>query len=281
MNKIIELIAPNIDEFGIIASRDKGDSPLDCSDTVFTAYIWRRLGLITGDELKEVLNRFNSVVPKLMILDNEDPRFYGLCRRHCDTTRWYGDWNRFSRDQGHFILGLALSNNVKALDAFMKSWRRRLYLWTTNTLGNSDTTTARKLPDGTGPGFWAYAIRCKLLSGTFSQRMVVGPYKIIIPLLTALDLSLVIDSLVRVYWHGKDKNETDSRNHLKALGLSKLVGDTFLAKLARKLYKNMPIKFPNRPGTGPEQEVDDYFKSNGGVVGLAELWKPVIAWILE
>lgn len=277
MNRFLKAVQPNIDKFGIIAQidGDGGDSILAEADLVFCAYI-ETAKLMTGDDSNrfagvEVLVRFNTLVSQFIILDKSHKPSYGLLRRHPDLSRWYSHWDRGSRDQGHSIIAMALVA-PEALDAYISNWLRRLFLFTTNTLGNGEAATQPKLPDFTGPGFWAYAIRCRMLTGRSNWLR---------PLLTVLDLSLVANSLIRVYWHGRDPGETDSRNHLKALGLSKLVGSTFLAKLARKLYKNMPIKFPDRPGTGPEQEVDDYFKSNGGVAGLAELWKPAIAWILE
>jgi hypothetical protein len=289
-----ELLKPNVDEFGILASSDKGDSPLDYADACFTTYMQFNLGIISKDEMDEVFNQFRTAIPKMMILDNPDPKFYGLARRHCDTTRWFGQYNRMSRDQMHWMLGLALVNKT-AFDAFTSNWSRRAFLFGTNTQGNSDFDNKVKLPDVTLFGMWAYFIRCRAISKNSDLS------KLLRLALEILDLSLVANSLIRVYIHGKDRNETDSRNILKQLGLAKLISDTWCAKLARLIYKKMPIKFTERLqakvelgedgspivilnmdyATGAQQEVDDYFNSNGGVSGLAILWKPVVKWILS
>jgi hypothetical protein len=273
---VLDLVKPNIDKFGFLAQSDgdAGDSVLHETDLVFCATVQAQLGQISGREREEIYTRFMSLVPQVMILDNHDPKFYGLARRHPDLTKWYSHWDRMSRDQSHFIIALAMSGDTEAFSAFMANWRRRAYLFTTNTLGNSETATKRKLPDVTLFGFWAIAIRSGLILKSKKASLLK-------PLLWLFDLSLLANSLIRVYYYGHDKNETDSRNHIKAMGLSKLVADTWGAKLSRWLYARMPIKFPDRPGTGAQQEVDDYFNSNGGVRGLAVLYKPVVEWILS
>lgn len=268
------LIQPNIDEFGILASRDKGDSPLDLADALFCSHILNMLGEVSEASHTKMLMYFRDCMDQMIILADPTDRFYGMARRHPDARHWYGQYNRMSRDQMHWMIALALADET-AFRAFIHNWSRRAFLFGTNTQGNSDFDNKIKLPDFTGPGLWAYSIRCIAIS-----KGAPVP-KWLKPVLTLMDLEMLANSLIRVYWYGKDRNETDSRNHLKAMGLAKLVGDTWMAKLARRIYQNMPVKFPDRPGSGPQQEIDDYFNSNGGVSGLAILWAPVVKWILD
>lgn len=300
-NKFLDAIQSNIDSFGVISqlNGDGSGTLLHEADLVFCSYIsGMKLNDSFGDTMG-VIERFRIIVPRFIILDKSHSPSYGLFRRHPDLTKWYSHWDRGSADQMHAMIAMALVESKvhesHSFGALISNWRRHGYLFTTNTLGNSEMTTQRKVPDFTLARFWAYAIRCSAIS----KQAPVSKW--LRPILELFDLSLVANSLIRVYIHGKDRNETDSRNHLKAMGLAKLKGDTWMAKLARRIYRNMPIKFPERLGAakqyaldtlprafkhifyyeGAQQEIDDYFNSNGGVSGLATLWAPVVKWILD
>ena len=97
----------------------------------------------------------------------------GLMRRHPDETKWYSDWDRMSRDQSIPLL-ISLFNYKLMLTckAVFISHLKRGLLFATNTRRNGSTKEndgelygnkfrdyRKKIPDLTGPTFWAIYIR--------------------------------------------------------------------------------------------------------------------------
>lgn len=86
----------------------------------------------------------------------------GIPRRHPDTTKWYGQPDRFSRDQLIPLIcaGIVLQHHV-TIDVIFNAHRRRNFLTAWNTKKNGVMETPDKFPDITGPEVWALWIRYK------------------------------------------------------------------------------------------------------------------------
>jgi hypothetical protein len=155
-------------------------------------------------------------------------------RRHPDTTKWYSELNRFSRDQfAPRVILSALLNHTSILKDYFKAHLKHLLLFTWNTRHNwvypeghpnyNPNETLKysqwKLPDLTGPEFWGFYIRgfrCKLLY----------------PLLILSDLETLLSAIVKRF----DK-DPDINNCLAACLLAKKVMPTGLGHLAYLVIK--------------------------------------------
>lgn len=86
----------------------------------------------------------------------------GIPRRHPDTSKWYGQPDRFSRDQLIPLIctGIVMHHLV-TIDVIFDSHRKRNFLTAWNTKKNGQMDTPDKFPDITGPEIWALWIRYK------------------------------------------------------------------------------------------------------------------------
>lgn len=82
----------------------------------------------------------------------------GVPLRHPDTTKWYGQPDRFSRDQLIPIL-CSLFNVKPRLNMFYLAHKKRWFLAAWNTRGNGAIDMPWKFPDVCGPEVWALWIR--------------------------------------------------------------------------------------------------------------------------
>lgn len=178
--------------------------------------------------------RFGPVLSRLMVkahlLDGN-----GVVRRHNDESKWYSDWDRGSRDQyTPLLIMLGLARDEYDLTKLFKSHARRLFLCATNTRRNfvyaSEAETiaknppdsgvvwdySRKVPDLTGPEYWALYIR------GFEAKLLY-------PLLYLFDIQTLLGSIVLRF----QKNKDDVINHALTLEYAKARMDTFIMKLAR------------------------------------------------
>lgn len=83
-------------------------------------------------------------------------------RRHPDQSRWYGQEDRFSRDQLIPIIcaGIRLGTNT-AVEIIFNWHRGRYFLTAWNTRKNGAFDVPDKTPDPTGPEIWALWLRYK------------------------------------------------------------------------------------------------------------------------
>jgi hypothetical protein len=115
--------------------------------------------------------------------------------RHPDTTRWYGQPDRFSRDQ--LIPAICMGTvRYSAIFPIFQAHKKRFFLTAWNTKKNGEMNAPKKWPDFTGPEVWALWIRYKKPRWA---RFV----------LWALDLELLFSSIV---WKFRSSNVT--RNHM-------------------------------------------------------------------
>lgn len=118
--------------------------------------------------------------------------------RHPDTTKWYGQEDRFSRDQLIPIICAGVHSGAWPVNTIYRWHRRRWFLTAWNTRGNGALDMPKKFPDITGPEVWALWIRFKR---PWWARLI----------LCFLDLETMIGSIV---WRFQPKSNRLTRNHM-------------------------------------------------------------------
>lgn len=144
----------------------------------------------------------------------------GRPRRHPSKSVWYGQPDRFSRDQLIPIICAAVrwgpEHNQWSRD-FFKAHKRRWFLTAWNTRKNGAMDAARKFPDLTGPEVWALWVRA---------------YRVwwLRPVLGILDLELLVGA---ISWRWRESNVT--RNHLLVSIACRKHWPTFISRLAWRI----------------------------------------------
>ena len=174
-----------------------------------------------------------------MLQQFHHPTWKGLLRRHPDESKWYGDWNRASRDQTvPYLILLGETRNYRLLAWYFFMHMLRGFLFTTNTRKNHVYKTWEdhiakstsdvawnyrwKLPDFTGPEFFNLYIRA-----------LPKPLRILLyPVLLVGDLETLIGSLVKKYF---TQDDDDIINHTLVLINAERNTPTFLSWLAKKV----------------------------------------------
>lgn len=262
---LLKKVESNLDIWGFIAQLDSdgGDSAQREGMFIAAASYYHKRGWISTEEYMHLKWRFLNNAS--LLISN-----CGLIRRHPDTSKWYGDWDRGSRDQYHFVIGASLAQTGYAKKIF-RGFAFRGFLLCTNLRDNS-TPGKVKLPDFTGPQFIGVLIRCL---PKWAQALLK-------PVLHVLDLSLVIQSLIWVYYFGNKREESDILNHLQTLLFAEANSPTFSSRLAARILRKLPkwegIISDNRNAV--QQRLDDYFNSHGGVSGLAVIYEPIVKEVI-
>lgn len=137
--------------------------------------------------------------------------------RHPDKSKWYGQPDRFSRDQLIPIL-CDLAMNSSVIPRLRTSHKSRYYLTAWNTRKNGVMDAPKKFPDFTGPEVWALWLR------------VYKPWwaRLVLPF---LDLELLLSA---IHWRFFRKDRV-TRNHM----LSLLACNKVLPNLVTKLAYNI------------------------------------------
>lgn len=193
-------LAPFIDRFGVITQSQNNGA--DGGDSLN-----RSCAFILSQKYQ-----YETVEPWMHML----PAFYhptwkGLLRRHPDESKWYGSWNRASRDQTiPYIILLGETKQYGLLAWYFFMHMLRGLLFTTNTRRNfqypmleehlaKSTPDVKwdyswKVPDLTALEFWALYIRA-----------LPKPLRILLyPVLTILDIETFIGALVKRFITPKD-----------------------------------------------------------------------------
>lgn len=285
-----------VDAYGLIAQapphRDGGDTA-QREGMYISGLHWAGIQRdVRGLKLRESYKR---VVAKLMR--------YGNGRRHSDENKWYGDWNRFSRDQAiAFLIGMFnVHLYVDALKFFLRHLTRGL-LFMTNTRHNFQYKTKEehllkstpdvewdyswKLPDLTGPEFWNIYLRgfspiwlpIWLVIGfiyNFSLLEFAYPYL----LMCLFDVEMLLSSIVKVCWYARTPSNDDDSNHIMVLLFSKRF-TTPISFLARKIYRLRPRSAAPEVGYqstfGPQCALDSYFRKEKGDAPINEVYRPIL-----
>lgn len=135
-----------------------------------------------------------SISPSLLPWTNE---LGGRPLRHPDTTKWYGQSDRFSRDQLIPIICAAVRDWSFRYDDLFSAHRKRRFFTAWNTRSNGSMDASIQKPDFTGPRVWALWIRYKRPKWA---RLV----------LWILDLESLISALHWRFW----REDRVCRNHM-------------------------------------------------------------------
>lgn len=140
--------------------------------------------------------------------------------RHPDTYKWYGQPDRFSRDQLIPAMCAQLTTAYRALSVskLYSSHKTKLFLTAWNTKGNGAMEMPEKFPDITGPEIWALWLR------------VLKPWwaRLILPF---LDIETLINSLL---WRFSRKDNV-CRNHMLVCLMIQKYSPTITGWLAYKI----------------------------------------------
>jgi len=148
--------------------------------------------------------------------------------RHPDKTKWYGQGDRFSRDQliavlcgfamndaGWFYREYGYISGLWFRRELFKAHKRRWFLTAWNTKGNGEIDAKKKTPDITGPEVWGLWIR---IFKPWWGRLVLWFF----------DLETLFGS---IHWRYFRKGNV-CRNHMLVAIVSTTVKPTFVSRLA-------------------------------------------------
>lgn len=130
------------------------------------------------------------------------PWLPGIHRRHPDETKWYSQWNRMSRDQTvPLLIACAEYDMPMYAVRYILGHLTRLFLFTTNIIDNGIMTGPYKIPDPTGPDFWALEIR--------ALPLILG--LLCYPLLLVFDLYSLFSAVFLRFFN---RSQNDVINHV-------------------------------------------------------------------
>jgi hypothetical protein len=121
--------------------------------------------------------------------------------RHPDRSKWYGQADRFSRDQFIPILCSYVGQPITPEVRFIfRLHKENCFVWAWNTKKNGVMDTPYKTPDITGPEVWA-----------LWARVMGGPWwlKVLLPI---LDLETLVGSILWRWF--QPKTNRVCRNHM-------------------------------------------------------------------
>lgn len=221
-----------------LRNRDGGDSFNRAGLFFFAIACYEKLDLDTRPYQRPYLdfNRWlmNTLSLCVSLVD-------GRIRRHPDESKWYGDWDRGSRDQLRTMihaLGMWHTRGANLwLDRMLAPLRRNWFLLSTNTYRNwvykdrklhekispdVEHQTKPKIPDYIGPfsSVWAAIIRAKKIKWLY-------------PLLLILDIKLLLNSFHKFYLSDDD----DVINHIQSLIHAAFQFETPFSFMARFILK--------------------------------------------
>lgn len=229
-----------IDSYGLIVQDLNGYSKGDAGDSAHkTSHLEIALNLM--DESS------HPSFQKLVDVQKATPFV-----RHPDTSKWYSQTNRMSRDQSYpYIIALALAGRFKDLFHFFIRHALHGFLFTWNTYPNyvmpGEAGYKKKLPDLTLFEFFNIYIRGFRLFPLY-------------PLLLLGDLEMLISCLIKRF-----DSDKDVCNSLASVLLAKEIMPTPLSYLARKILK--PVA---------QKKLDDYFREDWMEPPINEFYRPIV-----
>ncbi len=166
---------------------------------------------------------FNILALDGSVHPNTNSSFYftgGRPIRHPDNTKWWGQIDRYSRDQLIPLLSWAAIKDQKDRIAIQKLFASHLehglcFAW--NTRGNGEMDMPWKLPDITALEIWSLWLR---IYKPFGYRAI----------LWLLDIEILVNSFI---W--KSREDRVTRNHMLSHIASKLVSPTWVSRLSYKM----------------------------------------------
>lgn len=222
------------------------------------------MGLCDDAEYYFAFERYNRILDLVA-----DPKHRGLIRRYPDTSVWEGQSDRLSRDQATTNVISMGFTSPRRLKAFFKAHLKySLGFFMNNTHDNGlmpdDIGYVWKFPDLTLIGFWSLYIRA---------------FMRFTPLLWVFDLSLVLNSLLKVHVYAvENSSNSDDLSHIAALLQSELRAPTPLSRLAMRIYSHRPYPKlkPGQTASNPAQAcLIAYFRGDDPGPKLEEVFEPV------
>lgn len=172
----------------------------------------------------------------------------GLPLRHPDTTKWYGQPDRFSRDQLIPMICSAIAGQHIRGYRFYNAHKKRLFLTTWNTKGNGSIDMPTKMPDICGPEIWGLWIRFKK---PWWARLV----------LCALDLQTLIGA-IQWRWFASSTNRV-TRNHMLVCIIHRRYMPTLASRLSNLIndYSDLISRWRAHCDAVGEYPTADLFES--------------------
>lgn len=184
------------------------------------------------------------------------PYLPGIHRRHPDPTKWYSQWNRMSRDQTvPLLIACGVYNEYSYSFKYILGHIFRLMLFTTNVVDNGIMTGPLKIPDLTGPDFWALEIRA----------LPIPICILLYPLLLVFDLYSLF-SAIFLRWFNTSQN--DVINH---------------CMMSIHNQRRMPTPFSYltnilNSARDLQQRLDNFFGSDPAQIKFNDILKP---WLIK
>lgn len=301
MLKLFKNIERCVDSFGLVAQ--KPESGADGGDTAnregYLFLLLRAFGYKVDVTRADIPIESSIAAVSSQLVDNK-----GRGRRHANEEKWYGDWDRMSRDQYiAFIIGILVNKEYRIALKMIKhhffgTFRYgrliipRMGLFMTNTKKNFVYKTLEehqakstpdvphnykdKLPDITGPEMLAVYIRgfpfaYIIWNAIFAILLAIYSCPSLIVLgflptiiLTLGDIETLIGSINKVLLY----KGNDDGNHIAVLAYLKLTKALSpIALLARYIY----FKYRDH-----NKALDEYFDPKHGHAPFGELFKLAI-----
>ncbi len=179
-------------------------------------------------------------------LNKSIPMRDGKPIRHPNQSKWYGQVDRFSRDQLIATLAGNLGGHkVDNIDSLYAAHKSRLFLTAWNSKKNGAMDVPNKTPDFTGPEVWSLWLRIYKPSWA----------KLVLPI---LDIELLIGA---VHWRFFRKDRV-TRNHILSSLASRKNNPTILSRLADKLnnYPDLVQRWEDHCNAVGEYQTANLFK---------------------
>lgn len=182
-------------------------------------------------------------MPKTPLSEN------GIPLRHPDITKWYGQPDRFSRDQLIATLCGILGDGVLTIPNYAIYWqhRKKWFLTAWNTKRNGEMEVPDKFPDICGPEVWALWIR------------ILHPWWAAL-VLNILDLQTLVGAIQWRWFTSKTNRVT--RNHMLVCIMSRQILPSLVMKLAYWIndWDDLVSRWENHCEAVGEYPTADLFK---------------------
>lgn len=192
-----------------------------------------------GGDTAAIMGNVRALTPMAATLIMPLMPFSGtLPLRHPDSSKWYGQPDRFSRDQMIPCLCAALVDGATPANLLYFAHKQRFFLTAWNTKGNGAMELPNKFPDICGPEVWALWLRVR------------NPWwaKLMLPF---LDIETFINTLLWRWW----RTDRVCRNHMLVCLMIQKHKPTLLSWLS---YKLLPWKDLLQRWEGHCKDVGEY-----------------------
>lgn len=174
-------------------------------------------GNYDGGDTAAIIGTLDTLSPGMQIIAAPWDYAENVPLRHPDKTKWYGQPNRFSRDQLIPIICSAIAGQKLRGIRLYNAHKKKLFLTTWNTKGNGSVDMPTKFPDICGPEIWGLWIRFKK---PWWARLVLG----------VLDLQTLIGA-IQWRWLTPASNRV-TRNHMLVCFIQIRCMPTVVSRLA-------------------------------------------------